>query len=161
MVFNRRSLCVCLAAIAFAPIGARAASVRVGGRSVYVPDGWSTLETSATHLLAASPDQTTYLVVDERATPVTGLAEVNAADFLLDNLQDVRLTSDRMHETHGEMVRGLTGTGTDEGQPQVFWFRLAGGKTKLVTALIYLPASGIQTVPPSLIERILESISAG
>jgi hypothetical protein len=154
----RRSVLALLAG-AFLPMVARAETVRVGGRPVLIPEGWTVIE-AGTRAMAASPDQSTYLVANERAMPVEGLEGVNAADFVFDRLQDVRATSDRVHEVRGERVRTLTGTGTSDGQPQRFWFRLAAGRTSLVTVLVYSQADGIQTVPQATITRILDSISA-
>lgn len=141
------------------PASARAETVRVGGRPVFIPQGWIVLD-SGTRAVAASPDQYTYLVANERAMPVEGLGGVNAADFVVDRLQDVRGTGDRLHEVHGERVRTLTGTGTVDGQAQRFWFRLATGRTSLVTVLVYTQANAVPEVAEATVTRILDSISA-
>lgn len=159
VTIHRRTALGLIAAAVAAPGLAEAKTVRVGGRPVWIPDGWS-IDQEGAELQASSPDDTTYLIATERAVPVTGLSSVNAIDFVVDDLENVQVTEDRTHRVGREEVRTVKGTGTDEGALQVFWLRLAGGSSKIVTVLVYLPANGVQTVSNGTIERILDSISA-
>jgi hypothetical protein len=157
--FSRRATLSLLALAPFAPSAASAKTVRVGGRAVWVPDSWVVEQTGA-RFEATSPDESSYVVGNERAIPVEGLAGVNAGDFVIDELENVRGATDKLHVVNGEQVRTLTGTGTSEGDPVKFWFRLATGRTNLVTVLVYADSNGLLTLRQGTIDRILNSTGA-
>lgn len=159
MPWTRRSF-VALIGIGLAhPALAAGKTVRVGGRPVWIPDGWTVIETGA-RLMAGSPDELTYLVANERAVPVEGLAGVNPADFIFDRVSSVKPTADKLHVVNGERVRTVTGTGVADGQPVQFWFRIAAGRSNLVTVLVYAQTNMPQTTALATVTRILNSISA-
>ncbi|MFO1148825.1 MAG: hypothetical protein U1E62_10660 [Alsobacter sp.] len=157
--YTRRATLAFLASGLLVPGVALAKAVRIGGRSVWVPDNW-VVEPSGASFEASSPDESTYVVANERAMPVEGLLGVNAAGFIFDELENVRGATDKVHVVNGEQVRTLTGTGTSEGDPVKFWFRLAAARTNLVTVLIYADSNGLLTLRQGTIDRILNSVSA-
>jgi hypothetical protein len=156
---SRRATLILLASSALLPTGAFAKTVRIGGRAVWLPDGWVVEQTGA-RFEASSPDESSYVVANERAMPVEGLAGVNAADFIFDELENVRGATDKVHTVNGEQVRTVTGTGTSEGDQVKFWFRLATGRSNLVTVLLYADSNGLLTLRQGTIDRILNSTGA-
>jgi hypothetical protein len=155
---SRRASLALIASAVLVPSASWAKTVRIGGRAVWLPDNW-VVEPSGASFEATSPDESSYVVANERAMPVEGLLGVNAAAFIFDQLENVRGDTDKVHAVNGEQVRTLTGTGTSDGDQVKFWFRLAAGRSNLVTVLVYADSTGLLTLRQGTIDRILNSIS--
>jgi hypothetical protein len=115
LIENMRAILLSL--VFLMPVAPALADTQVnacGRYSIWVPDSW-TLTIKKERMAAESPDNGLYLVVAPIGDKSADLIDDDVVDFIDDELEDMKITSDRREKLVGIEARVMEGTGADNG----------------------------------------------
>jgi hypothetical protein len=131
-----------------------------GRYSISVPNNWKTT-TNEERLTAISPDNDTWLVVAPLGDKDADLLDEDVTNFVKEEIENVKFTSDRRDKLGDFQVRILEGTGDDEGN-KGFFKALAldpGSNEAVIEVLIYADRTEIsRTLYRNVFDPILRSL---
>jgi hypothetical protein len=129
-----------------------------------VPDDWKVSKDSGggtERSTYESPDGNLYVLVSPLADRNADLMDEDVTDFVDEELDDMKVTSDKREKLEKYDVRLLEGTGADEGDA-VIYKALAldpGGAEGVIIAVVYGERSQMRkTENEVVIDRILRSL---
>lgn len=129
-----------------------------GRYSIWVPDAWKiTIENEK--LSAESRDGELYMIAGPIEDKFADLIDGDVTEFIEDELQDMKITSDRRDKLAGLEARILQGTGTDEGSRVFTAAALDPSENEgLIEVLIHgAPAAMKRPANKAIVDRILQS----
>ena len=148
------ALFLVLAAPAFADTQVNAC----GRYSIWVPDNWK-ITIHGERLTAESRDNAITLVVAPLADKSADLIDEDVTDFIDEEIDNMKVTSDRRDKLGALQARILEGTGTDDGN--IIFKALAldpSENAAVVEMLIYAePAEMSRPANKDTVDRILRS----
>jgi hypothetical protein len=149
-------LCLMLATSAFADTQVSAC----GRYSIWVPNNWK-ITINKQRLTAISRDNEIWLVVAPLSDKDADLLDEDVTNFVKEEIENVKFTSDRRDKLRDFQVRILEGTGDDEGN-KIFFKALAldpGGNEAVSELLIYADRAAMsRPANKNIIDRILRSL---
>jgi DNA-binding ferritin-like protein (Dps family) len=130
-----------------------------GSYSVWLPDRWRfTIEDD--RLTAGSRDNKLYLVVAPIEDKSASLLDDDVADFIDDEIEDMKITSDRLERFGGIEARVMEGVGTDDGDVSFRAIALKPGEDAgVIEMLIYgAPGEMKRLANRAIVDRIIRSL---
>jgi hypothetical protein len=130
-----------------------------GSYSLWLPDRWKfTIEDD--RLTAESRDNKLYLVVAPIEDKSANLLDDDVADFIDDELEDMKITSDRLDRLGGIEARIMEGTGTDDGDVSFRAIALKPSEDAGVIELLIYGAPGEmkRLANRAIVDRIIRSL---
>jgi hypothetical protein len=122
------------------PFAAQSAQYRndAGRFSVWLPDAWIVAQ-QGNRLDAHNPPDTVQVVVAPLKDGDADLTDEDVADFVDDEIDEMRVTADRQMPVGNLPARHLEGTGKDEGDNVTFHAVAIdpGGTAPVIEALVY------------------------
>jgi plasmid maintenance system killer protein len=130
-----------------------------GKYSIWLPDRWK-ITIKNERVTAQSRDNKLYLVVAPIEDKSASLLDDDVADFIDDELEDMKITSDGREKLGGIEARVMEGTGTDDGDMS---FRAVALKPSenagVIEVLIYgSPGEMKLAANRAVVDRILRSL---
>lgn len=133
-----------------------------GKYSIWVPDNWK-VTINNERLNAESRDGELTLVVSQLEDKAADLLDEDVSNFIDEEIDNTKFTSDRRDKLADFPVRILEGTGTDEGN--IIFKALAldpGGNAAVIEMFIYGdPAEMNRPANKDTVNRILRSFKPG
>ena len=133
-----------------------------GKFSYWVPDDWRKYATTTSERSAMeNPDQTLYVMAGPLSDKDSDLSDEDVQDFADEELDDMKVTSDKRDTLEKFNIRLIEGTGVDEGDAVVYkLLALDPGSTEGVLAIIVYGSARAMAKPENqeLVERILRSL---
>jgi hypothetical protein len=131
---------VILLFVCLVPFTARSAEYRneAGHFSIWVPDAWIVTQ-QGNRLDAHNPPDNVQVVVAPLKDGDADLTDDDVADFVDDEIDELRVTADRQMPVGNLPARHLEGTGKDEGDDVVFRAVAIdpGGTAAVIEVLVY------------------------
>jgi uncharacterized protein YbdZ (MbtH family) len=129
-----------------------------GRYSIWVPDSWE-VTLKKERMTAESRDNGLYLVVAPIEDKSADLIDDDVVDFIDDELENRKITSDRREKLGGMAARIVEGTGTDNGNMSFRAVALDPGENEgLIEMLIYAPPGEMkQPAIKAMVDRIVRS----
>jgi len=134
-----------------------------GRFSFWVPDDWTMKEQDPVNVeqsMFESRDGNLYVLVGPLPDKSAELSDDDVTDFVDNEFDDMKVTSDKTDKLEKMDVRLVEGTGTDEGDPIVFkLLALDAGSDKGVLVLVVSGSAKdmARTANQATIEKILRS----
>jgi hypothetical protein len=138
-----------------------------GKFSFWVPDDWKLAKESREGKISAerstyeSADGNLYVLVGPLADRDADLMDEDVTDFIEQELDDMKVASDRRDKLENFNIRLVDGTGEDEGEA-VSFKALAldpSATSGVIQILVYgVPADMSKTENEAIVERILRSL---
>ena len=110
-------LCLWLAGTLSAVAGEQ--SNPAGKFSIWVPDGW-VLKMEGKRLVGHNPADTVQIVVGPLKDPDADLVDEDVTDFVDDEIDAMKVTSDAPTKQAGRNARAIEGTGEDDDEDVTF-----------------------------------------
>jgi hypothetical protein len=130
-----------------------------GSYAVWLPDRWKfTIEDG--RLTAQSRDNKLYLVVAPIEDKSANLLDDDVADFIGDEIEDMKITSDRLERLGGIEARIMEGVGTDDGDISFRAVALKPGEDAAVIEMLIYGAPGEmkRLANRAIVDRIIRSL---
>ncbi len=129
-----------------------------GRYTVWVPDTWKVTAKNE-RLTADSRDDELHVIVAPIKDKLADLIDADVVDFIDDELDDVKITSDRREKSGGIDARVMEGTGMDDGNILFRAVALDPGENEgLIEVLIYgAPGEMKRPANKAIVDRIVRS----
>jgi hypothetical protein len=131
-----------------------------GRYSIWLPNNWK-VTINKDRLTAISGDDEIWLVVAPLSDKDADLLDEDVTNFVKEEIENVKFTSDRRDKLSNFQVRILEGTDDDEGK-KVFFKALAldpGGNEAVIELLVYADRTEMnRPANKNVIDRILRSL---